>query len=748
MFMEETAQWNLNKWGERIFGRPDNKTATAWDGEFGAHIGHEPELKEEVSYLNSPLEDALDPGSGELGKILLDFTWNSRVSVMGYAEMGKSLLDQKFWVGELFPGFESPTIRGIVDMVSTILGKINPLAAYVDDLIFGFVDMGMGYRSIGDVTKSWAGTAVNALVSMGSDYLMKASTRKAADDLILANLPGRSGKNGWDLGKKIVQKLEKPLITYASNVAANTLNYLDFNTGSFDSQGFAKSLYSTNTIASTLSSLAGEKAKNSLGVNLNAANKKLYGGLVNLAAAGAGELTRYGVYAADSLISGSGNIAERLGQAYDNMGGVTLNIADLGSILDFMGTLSSRLGENYDTKLGELGQLFTGVGLVELNLGYDGAALSLGTGGINVAASLYSTAKHGLDYLAILNGNYDNPGDRDLLLTNYLWGDWAAENTSMRIEAGRDLLLVDQDNSLINGNSLGYTTRRIDQKGRLITIADMGSAEANALILQHESYRDGYTTSGNNTETFQAVLSHTQMAERMLKEGVDLPLNANLATDLLAYTLSGGNMDMFASYVAGYYDSGEDYWKLTEEGNIIFDGSMNLYDKDGNLIKEYEGDGGYYDSLAQIIKAEFDRIEGLVKDNSLMGKAYTDDYVCTTFARQILKLGGYDPDIFFPEGTTNVVKAMELLGKELITPGTGYNPTPGVYVFYKKYDTGGGGHTGIIYFDEERKANILHNGGNLDKTENVNLWPRDDRDFNSWFGSGQPVNPVKYMRLY
>jgi hypothetical protein len=49
-------------------------------------------------------------------------------------------------------------------------------------------------------------------------------------------------------------------------------------------------------------------------------------------------------------------------------------------------------------------------------------------------------------------------------------------------------------------------------------MTDQGNVNNNAIQLQHEAYRDGYIDSGNTGETRQAVLAHTQMADRMRSE--------------------------------------------------------------------------------------------------------------------------------------------------------------------------------------------------------------------------------------
>jgi hypothetical protein len=637
----ETARRNLDKWGEKIFGRLDdnerimehriprgygelsaggyaeiasveniqvnnvtarlekleskgfeslnddekkeyeslaNQLVTVRDGELGAHIGYGPILKDEVSYRHSPLDDALDRGAGEMGRIMLDFLWNSRVNTAGYQESFKALYDQKLWSGDHTPWMEAFTMRDIVSTAAGIGGMANPLIGFVDDVIFAGFDLGLGYQSPESVLMSLAANAAVSALSYGNSAIGGLDAVKNLGTELLKPLVDALGK---ETANMLFTALGSAAASYTTTAAMNAARSYDFSTGNFDFQSFAKSLYSTEILSSTLGSLAASGLSNLAGA-MPYADQKLYGGLVNLAAAGYSEAARYSVYALDSMINGGGGFMNRLGQAYSNMGGITLNIADLGSILDLAGTISYRLGENYNTGLGALGGQFAGAGFMELNLGLGGASLSLGTGGINAGGSLYDSIKHGMDYTVLKYGGYGAGENRDRLIQNYLYGDWDAENTSMRIEAGRDLLRMDRDGALLPAGVYGYTTRRTDAAGRIITIADTGSINTDAVLLQHESRRDGYMTSGNGMETLAAVLAHTQMADRMLRDGLSLRANSMLVNDLAAYY--GGGAAAFAKYALGNYDASGDYWKLTKEGNLEYDGFASLRDENGDVI--------------------------------------------------------------------------------------------------------------------------------------------------------------------
>jgi exonuclease VII small subunit len=640
----QTAHWNLDRWGETIFGRLDdsgniikhriprgvgeltaggytetasaekdrvndlteridkfeargfdaltneekkeyerlaNQLVTVRDGELGAHIGYGPLLKDEVNYRHSPLDDALDRGAGEMGRIMLDFLWNSRVSTSGYSELFKAWYDQKFWTGDYSDAF---TIRDIVGMAASIGGMINPLIGLADDLLFAGLDLGIGYQNPEDVLKSLAINAATTALSYGSAAV---GSSGIFGDMNTGVLKALTDSFGEKTGAVLYNALGAAAKSYTTSAAVNMMGA--FNDGSFDFESFARSLYSVETLSGTLGAFTGSGLGAFTSGAMSFGDQKLYGGLVNLAVAGAGETARYSVYALDSIVNGSGDFMNRLGQAYDNMGGITVNVANLGSLLDFMGTMSYRLNENYDTKLGALGRQLAGAGLLELALGRGDVSLSLGMGGLDVVGNLYDSVKHNLDYAILKYGDYEDSQNRGLLLNNYLYGGWEAENTSMRIEAGRDLLVVDSDGTVLGNGTPGYTMRRISDDGRIIGIADRGDANTNTILLQHESYRDGYVTSGNDAETVAAVLAHTAMAAKMMNDGMDFKLDGTLLNDLLAYYGAGGDMTALARYALENYDSSRDYWKLMNDGTLVNDKRGWLVDEEGRPILNSEG---------------------------------------------------------------------------------------------------------------------------------------------------------------
>jgi hypothetical protein len=106
-----------------------------------------------------------------------------------------------------------------------------------------------------------------------------------------------------------------------------------------------------------------------------------------------------------------------------------------------------------------------------------------------------------------------------------------------------------------------------------------------AVLLGHEAYRNGIVTGDNDLETRKAALEHTGMALRMLFDGQQLDFDDNLIRDIVAYM---GGADFFNAYVDNNYDSSADFWKLTRQGNLEYDGFATLRDEEDNVLRSYK----------------------------------------------------------------------------------------------------------------------------------------------------------------
>jgi hypothetical protein len=180
-------------------------------------------------------------------------------------------------------------------------------------------------------------------------------------------------------------------------------------------------------------------------------------------------------------------------------------------------------------------------------------------------------AKRGYDYTNMMS--YAKGTDnQEVVLKNYIYGDFTQENTSARIAEGIDTLEITKNNN--DGKPDGYTVRDTkDKNRRLIEVEDQGNIFNTAVVLAHESYRDGFQSSDNVLETRRTVKGHTEMAERMRSAGVDIDLSGLIGGELVLYDIarSLGDMSIMNKYADLAYDSSEDNWKLIIGENGILD---------------------------------------------------------------------------------------------------------------------------------------------------------------------------------
>ncbi|MDY4523418.1 MAG: hypothetical protein SPE03_00145 [Treponema sp.] len=278
------------------------------------------------------------------------------------------------------------------------------------------------------------------------------------------------------------------------------------------------------------------------------------------------------------------------------MGGLTFNIGSLGMFADMM---ASGIARNNATgqagKFGEIAQKLEGKGILEINIGSNGIKGKFGMGGFDLAGSLYTFGKRmsdkaALEAYAMQKGVSQE--EAEAAYWGYVYGDWTQENTMARICSRRDELHIVDD---MADDANAQTVQKADGTGRVITMKNTGDFHTNAVTLGHESYRDGIVRnqSDQQRETFNAVLGHAGMAERMTQYDNDFIFTGLLAAEIEAY--KNGDMTALMMDSLYNYSSDADYWKLISRSDgthsIEWDGSRDITveyqdkDEDGNWEK-------------------------------------------------------------------------------------------------------------------------------------------------------------------
>lgn len=554
------AQRELELWGQKIFES---------NGLLEQHKGSVPELVSSPDATGSKKAAFKDLGSGQMGAILVDYYWNSIQARKGMEELSKAGHDKRLFDDRGLP-FSAPTLREVAEVAMTVVGSATGQAwwfGYLDDAVFAGIDLGGGYKTAGEIGRELATKAVGAAIGAGTNW---------AGDTI-SGIKNTAGKMAAMTGLN----LASGSLSNVTTVTLQSMNFDKIGTGDFfNGDMFTSMIRDKNSWASIVAGAA------SAGVSIYGSNffgamgaeaNKFYGGAMNLATSVASQAASYGVYAAFH----GGDWAE----AYNAMGGINVNVASFGALADFVGSSIARNNSTGQNILGKVIDKLDGKGIM-LNLGLEGVSTSVGSGGIDLSGNLYDLGKRAIDKRALESyAQSHGKEEAETVWKSYVYGDWTQENTSARLASGLDQLeLVEQADftALTTSNGSG---------GRLIQMVDSGNSYNNAITLGHESYRDGIigTASQQSAETLAATTAHTQMALRMLGDGKGnaLQMTENLAMDIVAYQFSQGlgNETLFSNYVAGNYDSSEDYWLFKLDGSIEDTAEKAMY-------KEYVDENG------------------------------------------------------------------------------------------------------------------------------------------------------------
>jgi hypothetical protein len=174
--------------------------------------------------------------------------------------------------------------------------------------------------------------------------------------------------------------------TGATSVATSMVGAINFRTGEFSSDAFLEGIGGgmgliANTLGAGVSAGLGSYLSNPNMVSVP--RQKYLGGAISLGTSAAGELTKYGVHALGNLAQGGG--WDSFSRAYDDMGGLTLNLLNVSSIAKIFGV--------DDYKADKMR-----TGLFELHITSGGVSSRFGTGGIDVGGALFDLVKSGIDY--------------------------------------------------------------------------------------------------------------------------------------------------------------------------------------------------------------------------------------------------------------------------------------------------------------------------------------------------------------
>jgi len=117
------------------------------------------------------------------------------------------------------------------------------------------------------------------------------------------------------------------------------------------------------------------------------------------------------------------------------MGGISVNVLNLGAIADMIGSgIARNDAGGQANRWSELAQKLGGAGVLEINFGSDGISGKIGSGGIDLGGNLYTFAKCMNDRARLESyGQNHSQAQSDAAYWVYVYGDWIQENTAARI---------------------------------------------------------------------------------------------------------------------------------------------------------------------------------------------------------------------------------------------------------------------------------------------------------------------------
>jgi len=514
-----------------------SRTVVANNGLFNEWVGTAPVMKDEPDTdlsIEEYRKNVRYDGSGESGRLMGMYIQHKMIESAGNAAANAPFYSKKLW-NDNGSWFAAPTLRTVVDIAVTVAATI---ATGPGGMAVGSLLMNVGLNLIDDAVF----TMLDISNGMDAGAAFGALGKKAAVSMVTSKIGAGFSSSGNLISSKlgggvIGSTLTKGLEITSTNIASSAINALDFQamfTGKdfFDQKGFTNGAFGKGAMAGVMSGMAGTFVTN--GLNSSLQNSSL-AGFSNKHIGNVGDFS--------STMGGLASTA----MTYGMTGNASINLIN-----------TSMFGVKYAD-----GKTPLSVGLFELGFGKDGTHGSLSMSGTDMNLGKLSGALSGMNVL------YQNKRIEDYSAHNtdldarvamralYSYGDNVGRDTYNDFMSGKAHLNVD---AKMDGE--GHTVT--DDKGvRQITVKSLGndvnSGVYAGIVLQHESYRDGFDSIDQTAETERAVSGHSEMAYNVLSDGRyagAVLSNTSLINDVVKYKVGG---QAYSDYVAGKYDSTADY---------------------------------------------------------------------------------------------------------------------------------------------------------------------------------------------
>ena len=585
-------------------------------GLFGQYIGYGPSLRPNGGFTMDTM--FFDRGDGELGRLLTEFYYFGNIEARGISEIFMAPWDKRMWDdnGSIF---EAPSLRTVTNIAlsvvttvagivaspftggTSVLGTIALIAAINSsgELMYNTLDVIGSYKSIDQAGFDFGKTLLINTASAAGSAVFGGVTGVADGSFFQGGLNGLAMQSVSGSGVIAETAMKASLSmtqTVTTGLVTSAISGVTYSNEKF---GYSASTFTggvTGALKSGISSAAGIAV----------------GGALN------------GIFA-------GGNWEKLANHSRADIG----NVQALNSMLGGLAGqgVNYLMGENFSINLLNTSIVNKGEhnsGLLELRIGQNGKAkMNIGTGGANVSpdavwSAVQGAAVAGINVLADVVKATQKLDLKGLFQAVYSFGKSEAKLQLLRIFFRKDNFLVND-----GGDHTGLTSD--DNGRRAISIngyyegMSMEEQAFLALVLGHESFRD-VNNADIKAETQVAVLEHTEMAIRMLQDGLSIAGNQNLINDLIAYSENMKTEGFFNSYVDGHYDSSDRYWKLTTDGRLEYDGFATLRDANGVIIKSWQkmelsSDNAVEGALLWLLNVNQDDTKGAFAVRMMMEKA-------------------------------------------------------------------------------------------------------------------------------
>jgi hypothetical protein len=546
---------------EKIFGTEEENSAkrsgNGMAGEFGLHIGDQPELGGEVTPEKNENEIFQDPGSGQYGELMRKYIYWMIQESAGIGKVNRPSYEKPMWDSR-GSGFDAPSLRTIADigmsavvMAVGIAGSpftgmgsflasvaISTAINMSDDLLFTALDVSGGYKDAGE---AWFEFGKKTVIT-------------AASTAVSGTFNG-IGK-GVEVGGKQVQGLTQKAIEGVTS-----------NTGKVLVQTAMVGVQSAATAVTTgLLSGITYNHENGWGYSTQAAGESILGGLKG------------------GLVSMAGTFTG--GMLNGTLEGFTENLYNNGTKLTgLLGGLAGQgvnfaMGGDFTLNLFNLSVLKNenlNMGLLELRIGHDDnrrVSMGIGSGGVDVSGGTLIGAIKGLE---TVNVNLKLLFSKQQEARTYASPMRTLYSLNGKNREEFDNILIGKTHITQDMNNEGTeSVYNWDSGEKTITLGQNALNDKSRfglnVFFSHEAHRDGFDSGeqGQIDERNAAVLGHIVAAKALIDTYGNGVIGEQMTNEVNA--LKSGNLLELLNIV-NQYDTSADYWKLKQytDGRLILE---------------------------------------------------------------------------------------------------------------------------------------------------------------------------------